>query len=133
MRFMLDTNVCIDLIRRRTAAILRSLERTRPEDVCVSVITLSELEYGVAKSAAPERNRLALAEFMAPITVLPYSDTVAPVYGRVRAHLNAKGIGIGSLDMLIAAHALSAGLTLVTNNEREFQRVPDLHVVNWTK
>ncbi len=133
MRFMLDTNVCIDLIRRRTAAILRNLERTRPEDVCVSVITLSELEYGVAKSTAPERNRLALAEFMAPITVLPYSDTVAPVYGRVRAHLDAKGIGIGSLDMLIAAQALSAGLTLVTNNEREFRRVPDLQVVNWTK
>ncbi|MBP7831371.1 MAG: type II toxin-antitoxin system VapC family toxin [Kiritimatiellae bacterium] len=133
MRFMLDTSVCIDLIRRRTATILRNLERTRPEDVCVSVITLSELEHGVAKSAAPERNRLALAEFMAPITVLPYNDTVAPVYGRIRAHLDAKGIGIGSLDMLMAAHALSAGLTLVTNNEREFQRVPDLRVVNWTK
>lgn len=133
MRFMLDTNVCIDLIRRRTAAILRNLGRTRPEDVCVSVITLSELEFGAARSAAPERNRLALAEFMAPIAVLPYGDTVAPAYGQLRAHLEAKGIGIGSLDTLIAAHALSAGLALVTNNEREFQRVPKLRLANWTK
>ena len=133
MRYMLDTNVCIDLIRRKSPATLRNLQRTSPQDVCISVITLSELEYGVAKSGAPERNRLALAEFMAPVAVLPYSDLVAPVYGRIRARLESKGIGIGSLDTLIAAHALSAGLTLVTNNEDEFKRVPDLRVINWTK
>ena len=131
MKFMLDTNVCIDLIRRRSAEILRHLQRTPPGDVCVSVITLSELEYGVARSSAPERNSLALAEFMTPITVLPFSDLAAPVYGRIRAHLEAKGSRIGALDTLIAAHALATGLTLVTNNEREFCRVPGLHVVNW--
>ncbi len=133
MRFMLDTNVCIDLIRRKTPTILHNLRRTNPQDVCVSVVTLSELEYGVAKSAAPERNRLALTEFMAPIAVLAYGDLVAPVYGRIRAQLEAKGEGIGSLDTLIAAHALSANLILVTNNEREFRRVPDLRMVNWAK
>lgn len=131
MRFMMDTNVCIDLIRQRSACVLKHLQRTLPGDVCVSAITLSELEHGVAKSAAPERNRLALAEFMTPIVVLPYSDAVAPVYGRIRAHLESKGIGIGALDTLIAAHALAANLTLVTRNEREFRRVPGLHVVNW--
>ena len=131
MRFMLDTNVCIDLIRRRSAEILGHLQRASPGDVCVSAITLSELEYGVARSSAPDRNRLALAEFMTPITVLPYSDLAAPVYGRIRAHLDAKGSGIGPLDTLIAAHALAAGLTLVTNNESEFRRVPGLNVVNW--
>jgi tRNA(fMet)-specific endonuclease VapC len=131
MHFMLDTNVCIDLIRQRSAEMLRHLQRSSPRDVCVSVITLGELEYGVAKSSAPERNRLALAEFMTPITVLSYNDVVAPVYGRIRAHLDAKGSRIGALDTLIAAHALAAGLTLVTNNEREFRRVPGLHVVNW--
>ena len=99
--------------------------------MCVSAITLSELEHGAAKSAAPERNRLALAEFMAPIVVLPYDDTVAPVYGRIRAHLETKGVGIGALDTLIAAHALAASVTLVTNNEKEFRRVPGLRVVNW--
>ncbi len=132
MRFMLDTNVCIDLIRRRSPAVLRHLQSNSPDDVCVSAITLSEMEYGVAKSSAPDRNRLALAEFMAPLTVLSYGDQVAPAYGRIRAHLESKGVGIGSLDTLIAAHALSAGLTLVTNNEREFRRVPGLRVVNWT-
>lgn len=128
---MLDTNVCIDLIRQRAAAVLRHLQQLSPSEVCVSSITLSELEFGVAKSAAPERNRLALAEFMAPITVLAYSDMAAPAYGRIRAHLEANGTRIGALDTLIAAHALAAGLTLVTNNEREFRRVPGLQVVNW--
>ena len=131
MRFMLDTNVCIDLIRRRSAGILKHLQRLSPSDVCVSSITLSEMEYGVAKSSVPERNRLALAEFMTPLTVLAYSDLAAPLYGQIRFHLEAKGTGIGALDTLIAAHALSAGLTLVTNNEREFRRVPGLQVVNW--
>lgn len=131
MRFMMDTNVCIDLIRQRSALVLKHLECAMPGDVCVSAITLSELEYGVAKSAAPERNRLALAEFMTPVVVLPYNDAVAPVYGRIRAYLESKGIGIGALDTLIAAHALTANLVLVTGNEREFRRVPGLHVVNW--
>ena len=133
MQFMLDTNVCIDLIRHRSEQVLKHLLRISPGRVCVSSITLSELEYGVSKSVAPERNRLALAEFMSPIVVLPYSDVVAPIYGRVRAHLEAKGTGIGALDTLIAAHALAANLALVTNNEREFRRVPGLRIVNWTK
>ena len=88
------------------------------------------MEYGVARSSAPDANRLALAEFKTPIAVLPFSDSAAPVYGRIRAHLDAKGSGIGALDTLIAAHAFAAGLTLVTNNEREFRRVTGLHVVN---
>jgi tRNA(fMet)-specific endonuclease VapC len=131
MRFMLDTNVCIDLIRRRSPPILKQLLRLKPGDVCVSAITLSELEFGVAKSADPERNRLALAGFMTPIAVHSYDDAAAAVYGRIRDHLEAKGLGIGALDTLIAAHALAANLTLATGNEREFRRVPGLRVVNW--
>ncbi len=131
MRFMMDTNACIDLIRQRSVRVLKHLRRASPGDVCISAITLSELEHGVAKSASPERNRLALAEFMTPIVVLPYSDAVAPVYGRIRALLESKGIGIGALDTLIAAHALAANVTLVTSNEKEFRRVLGLHVVNW--
>ncbi len=133
MRFMLDTNICIDLIRDRSAKILRRLKRLRPDDVCISSVTLSELEYGVAKSSAPERNKLALAEFMTPITVAPYDDGVAPLYGRIRTELEAQGKPIGPLDTMIAAHALALGLTLVTSNEREFRRVPGLHVENWAK
>ena len=132
MRFMLDTNTCVDLIRRRNERILRRIQRLPPDDLCVSSVTLSELEYGAAKSADPEKNRLALAKFMTPLTVAPYDDAIAPVYGRVRAALERGGTPIGPLDTMIAAHALSLNLTLVTNNEREFRRVTGLKLQNWT-
>lgn len=133
MRFMLDTNVCIDVIRTRPRKVLQKLRRMRPDDVCVSAITLSELEYGVSKSMSPDRNRLALAEFMTPVQVAPYDDMAAAEYGGVRAELERAGTPIGALDMLIAAHALALELTLVTNNEREFRRVPGLRLANWAK
>jgi tRNA(fMet)-specific endonuclease VapC len=133
MGFMLDTNACVDLIRNQDARMLRRMKRRRPDELCVSSVTLSELEYGAAKSANPEKNRLALAEFMTPLNVLPYDDTVAPVYGRVRAALEKEGTPIGPLDTMIAAHALSQGLTVVTDNEREFRRVSGLKVQNWAK
>lgn len=131
MRFMLDTNICVDIIRRRSDRILRRIQRLPPDDLCLSSVTLCELEYGAAKSADPARNRLALAEFMTPISVAPHDDGVAPVYGRVRTALERAGTPIGPLDTMIAAHALSLGLTLVTNNEREFRRVIGLKVQNW--
>jgi len=133
MRFMLDTNTCIELIRYQNKRVLRRMKRRSPDDICVSSVTLSELEYGVAKSANPEKNRLALAEFMTPLAIVPYNDTVAPVYGRVRAELEQAGTPIGPLDTMIAAHALSLGLTVVTGNEREFRRVAGLKVQNWAK
>lgn len=133
MRFMLDTNTCIELIRERDERVLRRMKRRSPDEICVSSVTLSELEYGVAKSANPEKNRLALAEFMTPLAVAPYDDAVAPVYGQVRADLEKAGMPIGPLDMMIAAHALSLGLTVVTGNEREFRRVSGLKVQNWAK
>ena len=131
MRFMLDTNICIEIIRGRSPTVLQRLLRVSPSDVCISVITLGELEFGVAKSAAPERNHLALLEFLAPIMVQPLTDSAAAVYGRIRADLETRGKGIGAMDTLIAAHALALNLALVTNNEREFRRIPDLKVVNW--
>ena len=133
MRFMLDTNTCVDLIRRRDDRILRKMQRLRPDDLCVSSVTLSELEYGAAKSAAPGRNRLALAEFMTPLRVVPYDDAVAPVYGQVRADLERAGTPIGPLDTIIVAHALALGLIVVTDNEREFRRVSGLKIQNWAK
>jgi len=133
MRFMLDTNTCVDVIRRRNDQVLRRMQRLRPDDLCVSSVTLSELEYGAAKSSDPQRNRLALAEFMAPLSVLPYDDGASPVYGRVRVELERAGTPIGPLDTMIAAHALSLGLILVTDNEREFRRVSGLKVQNWTE
>lgn len=133
MRYMLDTNTCVLLIRKRGGLILKRMKRHSPDDMCVSSVTLSELEYGAAKSANPARNRLALAEFMTPIRVAAYDDAVAPVYGMVRAKLEKAGIPIGPLDTMIASHALALGMTVVTDNEREFCRVAGLKVQNWSK
>ena len=131
MKYMLDTNICIYIIREKPAKVLQRLLRVDVRDVCLSAITLSELEYGISKSSRPDRNKLALAGFLAPLTVLPYDDMAAREYGRIRAHLEKQGAPIGPLDTLIAAHALSLACTLVTNNETEFARVPGLLVQNW--
>jgi tRNA(fMet)-specific endonuclease VapC len=130
---MLDTNICIYIIRRRPERVIRKLQRKHVSDVGISAITLSELEFGAAKSARPEQNKLALTEFLAPIEILPYDDRAAHRYGPLRAHLEKHGMPIGSLDTLVAAHALSLECVLVTNNESEFKRVPGLRVENWTK
>lgn len=133
MKYMLDTDMCIYVIKAHPANVIRRLRRTSVEDVCISSITLSELEHGVSKSDRPDQNRMALAQFLAPLQIAPYDDMAAQEYGRLRALLEKQGMPIGSLDMLIAAHALSLGCTLVTNNEGEFRRVPRLHVQNWAK
>lgn len=132
MRFMLDTNICIFLIRKRSARVLREIRKHRPADIAVSVITVAELEHGCDKSADPDKNRLALMEFLSPFTLLPFDDSAARAYGNVRADLEKKGTPIGSMDLLIAAHAQSRDLEIVTNNIREFERVEGLVVVDWS-
>ena len=94
---------------------------------------MSELLYGVSKSSKPEQNQIALTQFIAPLDILSYGDEAAQYYGDLRAHLEKQGRPIGSLDMLIAAHALSTNCALVTNNEKEFIRVPNLKIDNWVK
>ena len=133
IRYMLDTNICIYVIRKKPSHLIQHLQGLRITDVGISSITLSELEYGVAKSQKPQQNKLALVEFLAPIEILPYNDMAAEQYGEIRALLERQGTPIGSLDMLIAAHALSLNAILVTNNESEFRRVPGLIVENWAK
>ena len=103
------------------------------DEISISSITLAELQFGVAKSSRPAHHETLLIEFCAPLAILPFDDRAAGTYGRVRAALERAGTAIGSLDTLIAAHALALDLTLVTNNEREFQRVGGLHVENWMR
>lgn len=131
--YMLDTNICIYIIKKKPDQVIERLRHTRVPDVGVSSITLSELEYGVAKSARPEQNKLAIVEFLAPLEILPYDDMAAQEYGKVRVYLEKQGTPIGSMDMLIAAHALSLNCILVTNNESEFSRIPALKIENWAK
>ena len=133
MQFMLDTNTCIYIIKRKPSKVIERFKRTQVSQIGISPITLSELLYGVSKSSNPERNQVALTQFIAPLEILPYGDEAAQYYGGLRVHLESKGTPIGSLDMLIAAHALSIACTLVTNNEKDFFRIPNLKITNWVK
>ena len=131
MKFMLDTNICIHLIKHRPQQLLNRFDRMSVGEVGISAITLAELEYGAAKSSRPEQNRAALAAFVSPLETAAFADADARMYGRIRSILEKKGQIIGSIDLLIASHALSLGVQLITNNEAEFKRVPGLRVANW--
>ena len=127
--YLLDTNICIELIRWRNANVLRRLSEC--EAVGISTITLAELQHGVAKSIRTEENKIALSAFCSALEVYAFDDNAASAYGRVRSGLERKGQCIGPLDMLIAAHALALEAVMVTNNERAFRRVERLQVENW--
>ena len=131
MRYMLDTNICIFIIKNKPESVLQRFLKQEPEEICISSITYAELVYGVEKSQAVERNRLALTLFLSPISILEFDSRAAQEYGRIRASLERKGTPIGPMDMLIAGHAKSLGLTLVTNNKKEFERVAGLNIEDW--
>lgn len=131
MSYMLDTNICIYAIKRRPANVLRRVRENIAQGLCVSAITLGELRHGVEKSACPAKNERALLQFLSILEILPFDAAAASEYGRICAFLQKRGTPIGPFDTLIAAHAKSTGMTLVTNNVREFMRVPDLSVENW--
>lgn len=131
MKYLLDTDICIYLIKRRPESVVRHLAAQQVGDVGVSAVTVAELRYGVARSAQTERNARALELFLAPLVIADFDAGAATAYGAVRAALERAGAPIGALDTLIAAHALSLGATLVTNNTREFDRVPGLSLANW--
>ena len=131
MRYMLDTNICIYAIKQKPEKVFRKLKETDPADVCISAVTYAELSCGVEKSAAVERNRLALSLLLANIEILDFDSKAAEEYGRVRADLEKRGVPIGPLDMMIAGHARSLGYTVVTNNLKEFSRISGLKTENW--
>ena len=131
MRFMLDTNLCIDLMRGKGAAAFKRLRSLAVDEAGISTITLAELQYGAAKSARPAYHESLIIAFCAPLTIASFDAQAAEVYGTVRAALERAGTPIGPLDTLIAAHALAVGATIVTANVREFQRVAGLTVENW--
>lgn len=133
MKYMLDTNICIYVIKHKPTEAINNFLKHDPEDICISSITYGELMYGVEKSQAVERNRVALMLFLSSISILPFDNDAAEEYGKVRADLERKGTPIHPMDMLIAGHAKSKGVILVTNNTKEFFRVEGLEVEDWTK
>lgn len=130
MLYLLDTNICIYLIKRHPN-LEEKFKTLLPGDIGISSVTLAELYYGVEKSQYIERNRHALEKFILPLEVLDFDEGASLQYGKIRALLEKNGTPIGSMDLMIAAHALSLNITLITNNEREFSRVPNLKVENW--
>jgi tRNA(fMet)-specific endonuclease VapC len=133
MRYLLDTNICIFIINRKPDLVIHRLAASLSSGAGISSITLSELEYGVHKSRHAEQNALNLLRFLTPFTIVPFDESAAREYGKIRAALEKRGKPIGGMDLLIGAHAKSLALTLVTNNVREFRRIDGLHVEDWTR
>ena len=131
MIYMLDTNICIYAMKKKPEKVLQRLKSELDNGVCISSITLAELEYGMKHSSNPAKNEQALLRFLVPFSVLPFGAAAASEYGEIRAYLQSQGTPIGPLDMLIAGHARAEKLILVTNNAREFERVPGLEIENW--
>ena len=131
MTYLLDTNICVYIMRRRPAHVFGRFRKVGPERIGISSISVAELRFGMEKSQRAEENLAALDEFLYPLTIHDFGKHEANLYGKLRAGLEQQGTPIGSLDTLISAHALSLGATLVTNNIREFERVPELLVENW--
>jgi len=132
MKYLLDTNICIYIIKKKPRGIIKTFQKFDPFDIGISSITLSELEYGIQKSSFPGQNRLALHQFLAPIEIADYNAECGFHYGVIRNFLEELGQVIGPLDMLIASHCLALDCVLVTNNEKEFKRIPELRIENWS-
>lgn len=131
MKYLLDTNICIEIIRQRSLTAVKRCEAHGEEGIGISAITYAELAFGCEKSSSPETNRRALEKFLSPFEVADFPAKAGEDYAHLRARLEKKGQIIGPNDLLIAAHCLHLKATLVTNNEREFRRVQGLRIANW--
>lgn len=130
MKFLLDTDTCIYVLKQHEQ-VMRTLLSTSRDDVAVSVVTEAELRTGAAKSISPAKTLQRVEAFLAPVTILEFTSEDAIVYSQIRAKLESAGTPIGPMDTMIAAHAVSRNLILVSNNEREFRRVTGLRIENW--
>lgn len=133
MKYMLDTNICIYAMKNKPAVVAEKIQAHSRKEICISVVTLAELLHGVYKSVNKEKNLNSLMKFLLGVETLQFNTDAAEEYGKICAYLEKQGKIIGPMDTLIAAHALSQGLTIVTNNVREFERVPNLIIENWSE
>ena len=133
MKFLLDTNICIYIIKNKYLDIVKKMEKVGIENIGVSSITIAEMEYGISKSTKPNESESKLYEFLVPFTVLDFNVSAARYYGKIRNELNRKGTPIGTMDLLIASIAIANRLKIVTNNEKEFERISGLRIENWIK
>ncbi len=131
MLFLLDTDICIYIIKRKPQHVIDRFQTLSLSDIGVSSLTIAELEYGAYKSQRVEQNRAALNQFLLPLEIVPFDESVTQIYGNLRATLERRGTIIGGIDMLIASQAIALSLTLVTNNTKEFSRIQNLDLDNW--
>lgn len=133
MKYILDTNICIYIIKQKPKIVLDRFKNHRLGEIGISSITSAELHYGVSKSTNLNKNQIALNQFLIPLEIFDFDYNASVEYGKIRFELEKAGTPIGPLDLLIAAHAKSLAMTLVTNNQKEFNRVSGLKIENWTK
>jgi len=133
MKYLLDTNVCVDYLNGRYPSVTQAIQRSSPDDLCVSSVAVAELRYGAEKSVHRRQNHARLDVFLGEVACVDFDRNAASVYGRVRAALERRGTLIGPYDLQIAAHALALRLVLVSDNVREFRRVRGLKVENWRR
>lgn len=133
IRYMLDTDICSYIIRERPLDVFERFKKIDMSQLYISVVTFAELIYGVEHSSSKKINRPIIDDFVHHLSILSWDQKAAEHYGKIRAFLRAEGSMIGSMDLMIAAHARSGAMTLVTNNDKHFNRVPQLEVENWVK
>jgi tRNA(fMet)-specific endonuclease VapC len=132
MEYLLDTNICIYIIKKKPIKVLEKFKTFPLGSIAISTITLAELQYGIQKSSLPDKDLIALNQFITPLEVVEFDYNATIQYGIVRAILEKKGTPIGPLDTLIGSHPLSLGATIVNNNVKEFERIEGLKIENWT-
>ncbi len=130
--FLLDTNICIYAIKKKPSNLIDALFRHKDDKIYISSLTVAEIEFGISSSLYPDRNRIAFAQFLTLFDILDFTASDALPYGKLRTYLKNRGMIIGPIDMLLTSQALHHDLVMVTNNVKEFKRVPHLKVENWT-
>ena len=131
MKYLLDTNVCVDYLTGRFPLVVERLQHASSDDLCVSSVVAAELWYGAEKSTQRRQNRARIGILLSELRVVDFDARAASAYGRIRTDLERAGVVIGPNDMLIGAHSVSHGLVLVTDNTREFRRIKGLRTENW--
>ena len=129
--YMLDTNICIYILKRRPTELLEKFDKVRRDQICLSIVTYAELKYGIERSLSKKMNQEIVEEFASRLIILLWDEEAANHYAKISYYLEKQGTPIGNMDLMIASHARSLGYTLVTNNQKEFDRVPGLKVENW--
>ncbi|MFM7621356.1 MAG: type II toxin-antitoxin system VapC family toxin [Alphaproteobacteria bacterium] len=133
MRYLLDTDTCSTIIRTKPLSVLEKLQSVPMNDVVVSVMTVAELRYGLEKLGAPRSMQRAVDEFLSYLNILPWCEAITSIYAKIRHDLHTQGMPMGAMDLMIAAHALQAGATLVTSNTQHFSKVKGLTLDNWIR